>query len=279
MMGTEVIGRNIAALRKEKGVTQEQLAKYVGISPQAVSKWENGGVPDTELLTKIADYFGTSIDALFGRDVSNYSTIEQALVKRMMELPRELRFEEAMEFCWMMQQALFGMKPIGSMSDYRNSYDKAYQRYASVRDDAGYTLMGVGNQMSYFFLAPETEDKDAALLEDIDYVSLFKDLSDKAVFDALVLLNKREQNKAFTPNLLVKRLDITFEKAQEVINVIKKYGMIRTITIEMDDSTQEVYSFLAEPSFCAMLIFAREMISQPNSYCFFSNGRTRPYLK
>ena len=56
------IGLNILALRRKKGITQEELAKYVGVSAQAVSKWENGGVPDTELLPKIADYFEISID-------------------------------------------------------------------------------------------------------------------------------------------------------------------------------------------------------------------------
>ena len=59
-MSMEAIGKNIALFRKEKGATQEQLAKYVGVSPQAVSKWENGGVPDTELLAKIADFFETT---------------------------------------------------------------------------------------------------------------------------------------------------------------------------------------------------------------------------
>lgn len=36
------IGKSIAALRKQKGITQEQLAEAISISPQAVSKWETG---------------------------------------------------------------------------------------------------------------------------------------------------------------------------------------------------------------------------------------------
>ena len=63
-MSIETIGGNIAALRKEKGAKQEELANYVGVSAQAVSKWENGGVPDTFLLPKIADFFSVSIDSL-----------------------------------------------------------------------------------------------------------------------------------------------------------------------------------------------------------------------
>ena len=59
------IGSNIAALRKEKGITQEELANALGVSAQAVSKWENNSsCPDVSLLTVIADYFGVTVDAL-----------------------------------------------------------------------------------------------------------------------------------------------------------------------------------------------------------------------
>lgn len=59
------IGNNIAALRKEKSITQEELAKILGVSAQAVSKWENNSsCPDVALLTDIADYFGVTVDAL-----------------------------------------------------------------------------------------------------------------------------------------------------------------------------------------------------------------------
>lgn len=57
------ISRNISNLRKKKGITQEQLATALNISPQAVSKWEtNTSQPDTQTLPIIADYFGVSID-------------------------------------------------------------------------------------------------------------------------------------------------------------------------------------------------------------------------
>ncbi len=61
------IGMQIAKLRKENNITQEELAKNLDVSAQAVSKWENGGSPDLEMLPKIADYFSVSIDYLFGR--------------------------------------------------------------------------------------------------------------------------------------------------------------------------------------------------------------------
>lgn len=62
-------GDKIRELRKKKSITQEQLANTLGISPQAVSKWEmNAGYPDMTLLPIIAGYFGVSIDVLFDYD-------------------------------------------------------------------------------------------------------------------------------------------------------------------------------------------------------------------
>ena len=64
----EILGSNIMHLRKEADLTQEQLANLLGISYQAVSKWETGNsCPDISTLPLLADLFGVSIDRLFGR--------------------------------------------------------------------------------------------------------------------------------------------------------------------------------------------------------------------
>ena len=60
------IGKNIKSLRRRTLLTQSQLAESLGISAQAVSKWENGtSLPDIMLLPEIARVFGVSIDELF----------------------------------------------------------------------------------------------------------------------------------------------------------------------------------------------------------------------
>lgn len=61
----------IAQYRKEQSMTQEALAAELGLTAQAVSKWENAqGYPDVALLPRLADLFGVSIDALFGRETN-----------------------------------------------------------------------------------------------------------------------------------------------------------------------------------------------------------------
>lgn len=61
------LGEKIKALRKEKNISQEVLAQYLGVSFQAVSKWENGAaLPDVTLIPAVALFFGVSTDQLFG---------------------------------------------------------------------------------------------------------------------------------------------------------------------------------------------------------------------
>jgi len=62
------IGNVIAENRKQRGMTQEALAQKLGVTNQAVSKWElDQACPDIQLLSVLADTFGITIDELFGR--------------------------------------------------------------------------------------------------------------------------------------------------------------------------------------------------------------------
>ena len=89
------IGEKIALLRKEKNITQTELAEYLFLTPQTVSRWEaDGGAPEITLLPKIAAFFGVSIDELFG-----VTSIERAedLVCKYSVLRDDRSFREAMD--------------------------------------------------------------------------------------------------------------------------------------------------------------------------------------
>ena len=93
-----IISQNIAALRKKTGITQEQLALALNISPQAVSKWETGtSQPDTQTLPLIADYFGVGIDYLFYGKEHTYSSIYNTVWDKVASHPQMSKgaYEEA----------------------------------------------------------------------------------------------------------------------------------------------------------------------------------------
>ncbi|MCT4545342.1 MAG: methyltransferase domain-containing protein [Vallitalea sp.] len=74
----------ISELRREKGVTQSELADYLGVSFQAVSKWENGiSMPDIILLPLLSEYFQVSVDEILGlKPLSNREYIERGTDKK-----------------------------------------------------------------------------------------------------------------------------------------------------------------------------------------------------
>ena len=70
------IGKRIAALRREKGLKQDDLAQLLEVSPQAVSKWENDlTCPDISLLPKLARILGVSVDELLSGKQEQQSVV------------------------------------------------------------------------------------------------------------------------------------------------------------------------------------------------------------
>lgn len=88
------LGKKIALLRKEQKRTQSELAEYLCVQPQTVSRWEaEGGTPDVSLLPKIALFFGVTLDELFG--MTDMEQINQ-LVYKYSVLRDEKTFSEVM---------------------------------------------------------------------------------------------------------------------------------------------------------------------------------------
>ena len=76
------LGQKIRALRRRDGRTQEALAEAIGVTSQAVSRWEaNGGYPDMEMIPSIANYFGITIDELFGYQNDRESRVNAIIDK------------------------------------------------------------------------------------------------------------------------------------------------------------------------------------------------------
>jgi transcriptional regulator with XRE-family HTH domain len=92
MTTIQTIGRQIAKLRKENNITQEELAKNLDVSAQAVSKWENGGAPDVEMMPRIADYFDVSIDYLFDRKMvkEEINFAQRDFIERLDSLQKQI---------------------------------------------------------------------------------------------------------------------------------------------------------------------------------------------
>ena len=88
-----MFGENLKKLRKEKGLSQQEVALRLHVVRQTVSKWEQGlSVPDSDLLVKLADVLETDVSHLLCGEVDRRESRgqEEALVEQLVELNRQL---------------------------------------------------------------------------------------------------------------------------------------------------------------------------------------------
>ena len=89
------IGQNIAYFRKQKNMTQEELAEKIGVTAQAISKWENeSGMPDLSQIVPLAHVFGVSTDTLLGTgDIKKNEDVSEILRRAQSKLTFPLTIE------------------------------------------------------------------------------------------------------------------------------------------------------------------------------------------
>ncbi|MBR3997364.1 MAG: helix-turn-helix transcriptional regulator [Clostridia bacterium] len=93
------LGGTIRLLRKKKGITQEALANAIGVTSQAVSKWEmNASYPDMALIPVLAGYFEVSMDTLFGYDMAEVKRKIQSIIDDAREILDSLPGDITMKY-------------------------------------------------------------------------------------------------------------------------------------------------------------------------------------
>lgn len=91
-----MIAKNLRQLRIAKSITQEELAERIGVTGQAVSKWERDECcPDITLLPGLANFFGITVDKLIGMDEINDNTVQWNIAAKISDLCKEKKYREA----------------------------------------------------------------------------------------------------------------------------------------------------------------------------------------
>ena len=86
------IGSFISDMRKEKGLTQKQLAELVGVSDKAVSRWETGkGLPDTSIMPELCKALDININELLSGERLNADTYSGKAEKLMVDLVKDVQ--------------------------------------------------------------------------------------------------------------------------------------------------------------------------------------------
>ena len=82
-----MLGKNIKALRKSKGLSQEELAVKLNVVRQTISKWEQGlSVPDADMLISISEEFETPVNTLLGETIIESKVDDLKLISEKLEV-------------------------------------------------------------------------------------------------------------------------------------------------------------------------------------------------
>ena len=92
----ETFGQRFARLRKNRGLTQEELGTKLGLSGQAVSKWENDlSMPDISLLVQLSEILGVSLDELLGKEQPLTRVVPEEERKDINQMVLRIRVDSA----------------------------------------------------------------------------------------------------------------------------------------------------------------------------------------
>lgn len=90
-MNSNILGQNIIKYRELAGMTQSDLGKQLNVSPQAVSRWERGGMPDAAILPRISAVLECTLDDLFSADASGPRQLEE--IRELQRTPANFYFD------------------------------------------------------------------------------------------------------------------------------------------------------------------------------------------
>lgn len=255
-MNKNILGSMIQSLRKDRGITQEELGKAIGVTAQAVSNWECGGMPDAGLLPDIANYFGVSIDYLYGRTDEIKEDPGKEVLWDLYHTKSEERFEKAYQYCWCIQQGLFDMEPelLTNALQERIAIPDSTKTSSVLLFEEGVTYMRVNKDVHSFFLMPRPEEGFLSKLSKPEqYEHFFSMLGKKGRVKALLSIYSRKA-RAFTSDRLAERLEMPREEVKEILEDLCFLKLIETLEIDVEEGDSTYYRAIEHYSHIVSLI-------------------------
>ncbi len=286
------IGEWIAQYRKDAGFTQEMLGEAVGVSGQAVSKWEKGGVPDTMLLPNIAKTLGVTVDALFGmerapRDLTDdemYSVICEFVKARSQDrekYPAFDFFDFIIESFWSVHTASIwpaGVKNRIEMSDIVNEHSGFESISSQIINDSGNSYISLLKDIPFVYAVKDTDGMSEKILTEENFGEFFAFLADSDARRAILYTLTAPQGGQYTAKSMSDKIGISLEKFEKIAPILCKYRVIGEYELTLDDVPIKVYSYWGSPELRSFFVMSYLIIHSRQCYYNYVNNRTKPYF-
>ena len=269
------LSEQIAALRKERGLTQEQLGNLVGVSAQAVSKWEKGGTPDVELLPILSRQLGVTIDALFGMEGGEKEDPAEAVGRWLRGFPSKERLNQFCHLVWRAKQYFLSeadSEIVLPKTDYPETCKLAYGDgselllLSQIVTQGGIFFDVHAEDLSFVTLWPRPKDGWAQwLAPKEDCRALFAVLARPGCLELLEYVCNRKIGW-FSSSVVTKHLDLPHEDVESLLESLAAVGLLSSMELELEDGKTHVFE-AAEPwKLIPFLLLARTLMQSESNY-------------
>lgn len=285
-----MLSDSIAKYRKAAGMTQEELGRQVGVSTQAVSKWECGGMPDPSLLPALSEVLHVSIDALFGRGAEETADTARLVADEIRRTPQAQRFQRIYALCWAMMQAnvgsshpygtsiqdiIQGLKPV----DRPQNLDLPNSHVAIHKDETGLEEVSIASDDPYYLLMPEPKNGFSSILRDEkSYLILFTLLARPNRLRVLAFL-EQSAYAAFTAEFAAKELDIALEEAEEALEDLRRHSFLHLVPVGTGQGEQRIYRLRDGLNLIPFFLFSGQIMRNPKEPRLLFQMRSEPMLR
>lgn len=277
-----IIGQQIKKYRIECGYTQEQLGKLIGVTTQAVSKWERGSTPDAEIIPNIADSLSVSVDALYGREERSFAV---QLAKKLCKMPQEDAYRYAFGVCWAIEIGLSG--EASAIDDFMDRFidraftedEKSADYFAKLIHDSGIALTRMSPDFAHFFLMAESADKSILpRLENLQALKkVFEIFADEKLLNIICYIYSLPHMPVAT-SLICKYTGYGMFEVEKYMARLCDNNLVTRTAIATADGEMSSYTVRAEGFAVPLLCFADE-IAKKNPRPFFGTfDRKKPFL-
>ena len=271
------LSQNIKKLRLEKGLTQEQLALKLGVSAQAVSKWENSDTyPDGALLTPLAQVLDASLDTLFDNRKVTMADVSSRITRLIGNSKGKDRLHLAREICWQIEKGYFGH---ADEPDTLYDPDELKQCLSSsyVLDDNGFTPVSNG-QAPFFALFPQYENCFGEVIGDGEEArKLFLLLSSPDTMRAVIFIHRNRPDYVFEAELLASVCGIDGDRLEKVMQELLELDLASKKELELNGERRTLYFSNPKHMTVALMLMAHEFFYK-GSYSYTAHCRTVPFL-
>ncbi len=222
------IGEKIAKLRKDKNMTQEQLADIIGISSQTISKWENSvTMPDILLLPIITDVFGITLDELFSIETKHKTTAVP-----IEETPFAV-YDAVLDTMWAWD------KTIADTENIKNNLSndpEMHSGFVSMKCGGVYADKNIA--LTYI-----ADNEDSAILFDNENAADFLQFLANPNVRKILKYQLENRRTSYTVSSVSVKCGIKEEDVKEALKSMVKYSLSSMQVVEMDTGERiDIYS-------------------------------------